>query len=193
MKEEYEVKFLNIDIAAMEKKLAAIGAKKQFDRIFRWRNFDYPDFRLDQACTWFKVRDEGDKVIMAYKHRLGAKSHEGKHDDKGMEEYTIEVSDFEEACTILKKIGLVQKFHEEKRRIKYFLDGINFDIDTQPGIPPFLEIEADSWDRVEKGIKLLGLDPKDKRIFSAYQIYKMNGIEMMDYKEFSFKKGLVKR
>jgi adenylate cyclase class IV len=130
---------------------------------------------------------------MAYKHRIEAKTDDGATDDKGMEEYTVVTSNFEETCTILRKIGLIDKFHEEKRRIKYIYKDINFDIDTQPGIPPFLEIEASSWKKVDEGIKLLELNPQDKRITSAGQIYKMHGIDMLDYKEFSFDKGLVKK
>ncbi len=193
MKEEYEVKFLDIEVPKIETKLKEIGAKKLFDRHYRWRNYDYSDLRLNAEKAWFKIRDEGDKVTLNFKKRIGHKDDEGQTNDEGMEEYTVEVSDFEETCRILGKIGLIVKFYEEKKRIRYEKEDIYFDIDTQPGIPTFLEIEADSWDGVDKGISLLGLNPKDKRIISAYQIYKMQGIDMLDYKEFSFKKGLIKK
>lgn len=193
MKEEYEVKFLDIEVLKIEAKLKEIGAKKLFDRHYRWRNYDYPDLKLNTEKAWFKIRDEGDKVTMNFKKRLGHQDDEGKTNDQGMEEYTVEVSDFEGTCRILEKIGLIVKFYEEKHRIRYQKENIYFDIDTQPGIPTFLEIEADSWEGVDQGIRLLELNPKDKRIISAYQIYKMHGIEMLDYKEFSFKKGLIKK
>ncbi|MBM2820445.1 MAG: Adenylyl cyclase [Candidatus Berkelbacteria bacterium] len=66
MKEEYEVKFLNIDVAQIEGKLKEIVAKKLFDRQYRWRNFDYTDLRLNAERAWFKIRDEGDKITMRF-------------------------------------------------------------------------------------------------------------------------------
>lgn len=39
---------------------------------------------------------------------------------------------------------------------------------------------------------MLGLKDEDKKIFSAFQIYALHGIDMLDYTEFRFS-GLVKR
>lgn len=193
MNEEFEVKFLNISPKEIEAKLIELGAKKAFDSLFMIVIFDYPDLRLHEKGAWVRVRDEEIKCVMTFKQRLGIDGNDGKKNDSGMEEYEIEVSDFETACKILKKIGLTEKFIEEKKRTRYFLDNVEIDIDTCPGLDPYLEIEGKSWDSVETTIKKLGLDPKDKKIFSTYQIYKLAGIDMLKYKEFSFKNGLVRR
>ena len=188
--EEIEVKFLDIDAEKIEKKILEIGGKKAFDRIFKIKVFDYPDLRLDQDNSWVRLRDEGDKITLTFKHRLGAK--DGIKNDDGMLEHETVVSDFVQTAKILESIGLAQKFYEEKRRIRYFLDDVEFDIDFCPQLNPYLEIESDSWEKVDKAISLLGLDPKDKKMFSTTQIYKQNGIRMLDYKELTFN-GLVKR
>ena len=191
MAQEFEVKFLEINPKEVEQKLVKLGAKKVFDKVFRVRIFDYPDLRLHNDAAWFRVRDEGDKITMAFKKRLGIDT-TGKANDLGMQEHEVEVNDFETACNIMFSLGLIQKFYEEKRRIRYLLDNLEFDIDHCPGIKPFLEIEAPSWEKVDKAISLLDLDPKDKKVCSAYQIYETHGINMLEYEEFRFD-SLVKR
>lgn len=190
--EEPEVKFLNIDPVEIQKKLKQIGAKKVFDRLYRRRVFDYPDWRFQKIGAWIRVRDEGDKVTFAFKRRLGVKSHDGKTDDKSMEEIEVEVSDFEKTAKLLTEIGLYEKFYEENRRIRWLLGKLEFDIDFFPALEPYLEIEAPSWKEIDRAIKLLNLDPKEKKIFVAYQIYQLKGIEETDYKVITFEK-MVKR
>lgn len=192
--EEFEVKYLNINVAEIEAKLVSIGAKNIFDRYYRVNIFDYPDLRLNGDAAWVRLRDEGDRITLTYKQRLGVKDKDdrGVTNDTGMKEIEVVVDDFEKTAQIFYSIGLVDKFVEEKRRIRYMLDDIEFDIDYMPGIEPFLEIESSSMDKVEKSIKLLGLEPSEKRIFSAFQVYALNGINMLDYKAFMFS-GLIKK
>jgi len=188
--EEFEVKYLNINPKEIEARLKKLGAKKVFDRLYRVNIFDYPDLRMNAEAAWLRMRDEGDKITLTYKKRLGTKN-KGENDD-GMKEVEITVNDYEKTAELLHSIGLADKFIEEKRRIRYILKDIEFDIDYMPALDPFLEIEASSMKKVEEGIKLLGLDPKGKKIFSAFQIYELNGINMLEYEAFKFD-GLVKR
>ncbi|HSX39385.1 MAG TPA: class IV adenylate cyclase [Candidatus Saccharimonadales bacterium] len=187
--EEFEVKFLKINVAEIESKLTALGAKKEFDKIYKRKTFDHPDMSLNKMGAYLRLRDEGDKVTMAYKRRLGMK--EGKN-DAGLEEIEITVSDFEKTAQIILKTGLVEKFYEENRRIRYILGDSTFDIDFWPLLDPFLEIEGKSWDEVEKGIALLGLNSADKKIFPAIEVYRLNGLEELDYKILTFEQQ-VKR
>lgn len=48
------------------------------------------------------------------------------------------------------------------------------------------EIETSSWERIEDAIKLLGLNTNEKRIFSTTQVYRLKGVEDMEYKEMTF-------
>jgi len=190
--EEIEVKFLNIDPKLIEKKLKEIGAKKVFEKFYKRKVFDYPDLRFDKIGAWIRLRDEGNKIMLTFKQRIGVKTHDGKTSDESMEETEIEVSDFEKTAEFLTKIGLKEKFYEENKRIRYQLGDIEFDIDFWPQLEPYLEIEAPSWEKIDKAIKLLNLDPKDKKIFSTYQIYQLKGINENDYQEITFERMVKK-
>lgn len=192
--EEIEVKFLNIDPNKIEKKLLRLGAKKVFDKTYKRRVFDFPDRRLDKKGAWLRLRDEGDSVKLTYKRRLGVKDmHGGKVNDVGMEEVEVNVSDFDKTAKILRKLGFVEKFYEENRRVRYLLDGVEVDLDYYPMIKPYLEIEAKSWKDVEKTIKLLGLNPKDKKLITAQQVYALNGIDENQYSVITFKKQIKRQ
>ena len=190
--EEIEVKFLNIDSVLMEKKLNEIGARKIFEKLYRRKVFDYPDFSLHKKGAWVRLRDEGDKITLAYKERIGMKTFDGKTNDDSMEEIEVNVSDFEKTAELLNKVGFIEKFYQENKRIRYQLDDIEFDIDFWPQLEPYLEIETSSWERIEDAIKLLGLNTNEKRIFSTTQVYRLKGIEDIEYKEMTFDRMVKK-
>ena len=190
--EEIEVKFLNINKDGLEKKLAALGATKAGEYFYRRRVFDYPDYRLNSAGAWLRLRDEGDKVTLSFKQRLGTTSHDGSSNDSGMQEIEVVVSDFDKTAELILALGFVEKFYQENKRTRWVKSGIEFDIDTWPELEPYLEIEAQSWEKVDEAIALLGLDPVDKKIFSTHQIYKLKGINELEYQRIAFD-GLVKK
>ncbi len=190
--EEKEVKFLDINPEEIQEKLKAIGAEKTGEYFYRRRVFDYPDLRLDKQGAWVRVRDEGDKTVLNFKRRLGIKAHDGTVSDEGMEEIEVEVGDFEKTTAILLKIGLIEKFYQENRRIRWQKGNVEFDIDTWPKLKPYLEIEAPTWEEIDEAIGMLGLNPEDKKIFSTQQVYRLNGINEMDYSKITFGK-MVKR
>ncbi len=189
--EEIEVKFLNIDSDLIENRLKESGAKKVFERFYKRKVFDYPDLRLDKAGAFIRLRDEGDKIMLAFKQRIGMAAN-AKSNDKGMEEIEVEVNDFEKTAKLLLKAGFIEKHYVENRRIRYQLDDIEFDIDFWPQIEPYLEIEAPSWERIDEAISLLKLNSEDKRIFSTFQVYELKGINLNAYKEITFKKMVKK-
>lgn len=189
---EYEVKFLDVHSEDLQKKLQHIGATKVGEYFYRRRVFDYPDWRLDKHASWLRLRDEGDSAKLAFKKRIQPETHDGTANDAGAEEIEISVSDFDKTAELLLAIGFIEKHYVENRRIRWTKDGIEFDIDTYPQLEPYLEIEAASWEEVDKGIELLGFNSADKKIFSANQVYAMKGIHVSDYVRLAFD-GLVKR
>lgn len=190
--EEIEVKFLNIDAAKMGEKLTALGAKKVGDYFYRRQVFDYPDWRLDKNGSWLRLRDEGERITLSFKQRLGVQSHDGTTSDSGMEEIEVIVSDFEKTAAMLLKLGFIEKHYAENKMIRWEKDGIEFDIDTFPALDPYLEIEAPSWEKIDVAIDWLGLNSQDKKIFSTNQIYALVGIQVADHIRLAFD-GLVKR
>lgn len=188
--EECEVKFLDIDQEEIEKKLVEIGAKKVKEFHYRRIIFDYEDLRFDKAGSWVRLRDEGDKITLSYKERLGIETENGN--DRGMYELEFNVSDFDKVQQFMLKLGLVEKFYMENKRIRYMFDDIEFDIDIWPMINPYLEIEAPDWDKVDKGIELLGFDKKEAKKFTATQVFERAGIRDKDYKIITFEKQVKK-
>ena len=190
--EEIEVKYLNIDPAVLEKKLADIGARKIGEYFQRWYSFDYFDWRLDKDASWLRLRDQGNEVTLSFKKRLGVEKHDGTTQDTGMEEIEVKVDDFEKTVALILKLGFVKKHYAEKKRVRWERDNTVFDIDIYPALQPYLEIEAPSWEKIDEAIALLGLNPADKKIFSANQVYALNGIHVADYTRLTFD-GIVKR
>lgn len=191
-KEEIEVIFLEVDKDELEKKLAAVGAHKVKDIFYRHVAMDYPDYRLNKDNSWIRLRDEDGEVILAFKKRLGVTSQDGSTNDEGMEEIEIAVDSYDTTKLFLQKVGFIEKHEAEKKRTRWQKGETVFDIDTWPSLPTFLEIEAPTWEEVDAATALLGFDPKDRKICSVNQIYKLYGMSVDDYQRISFD-GMVKK
>lgn len=183
--EEFEIKFLNVDKDALEQKLVSLSAKKIGDYHYRRVNFDYPDFRLDKQGAWLRLRDEGERVTLTFKQRIGWDKTSGKNDEGMYEKETI-VTDFDATREILLKTGLIEKMYQENKRTRYVLDGVECDIDSWPLLNPYIEIEGDSWDKVYTLAEKLGFKKEDAKIFSANQIYKLQGLDDRNYLKLTF-------
>lgn len=190
--EEIEVVFLEIDQDDMERRLAGIGAEKVGDILYRHTAFDYPDYRLNSDNAWIRLRDEGDEIVLAYKKRLGVTSQDGSTNDEGMEEIELVVDDYYMTKAFLAKIGLIEKHEGEKKRTRWRKGETEFDIDTWPGIPTMLEIEAPSWDDIDIATEALGLRKEDRKICSVNQVYQLYGMNVNDYRKIAFD-GLVRK
>ncbi len=190
--EEIEVKFLDIDVSVIEAKLIAIGATKVGETLSRISCFDYPNYRLRDTDAWIRLRTEFDKTALTYKQRLGATSHDGSTSDTGMKEVEVEVSDFDKAKEFLFSIGLIEKFAEERKRVRFEKDGIEIDIDTWPLLSPYLELEGNSWEALQALATLLGLPWESHMKCSAMQVYALNGIDENSYSVLTFDKQIKK-
>jgi adenylate cyclase class 2 len=153
--------------------------------------FDYAGFPLDQKAAWVRLRDEGDKVTLAFKQRLGVTSETG--DDTGMLEHEIVVSDFDTTAAILQDVGLIVKFSMEQKRSRWVLGDVTFDIDTRPLLQPYLEIESDSDAKVDAAAEQLGLAVSNKKTLSATQVYALSGIRDKDYIKIGFDEQIKRK
>ena len=190
--EEFEIKFLEVDVPELEKKLLAIGAKKVGEYFFRRRHFDYPDLHLDKKGEWIRVRDEGEKITMAHKKISNFDQNKKDRRDVIIEEQEIVVSDFDAACKILFAAGLMEKNYIESKRIRYVKDGIEYDIDIFPKLPPYLEIEGKSIESVREAASELGFDLEKAVRYTAAQMYKDRGMNLHDYQIVTFEKFVKK-
>jgi adenylate cyclase class 2 len=190
MSEEIEIKFLEINKEELENKIVELGGVKVFERNYQRIVFDYSDFRLDKQGAWIRLRDEGEDVKLTFKQRLGMKSVEGTESDEGMYEKEIVVSSFLDTREILLKTGLIEKMYQENKRTRYFLDGVELDIDEWPLLNPYLEVEGKTWDDVYRVSEKLGFKKEDAKIFSANQIYKLNGLDDRNFTKLTFKEQI---
>jgi adenylate cyclase class IV len=91
-------------------------------------------------------------------------------------EWEVDVSNFETIIEMLKKLGLRRKYLYEKIRDKYsFPSSIatdtNLIFDYYPALPPYIEIESNTVENLEKAIRTLQLDEKESRKYSVKELY----------------------
>jgi adenylate cyclase class 2 len=159
MKNEIEIKFLNVNIKKMQKLLRDAGAKLESPMklmrrwIFKWE--------ADKTQQYIRVRDEGDKITMTYKSF--------KDNKKYPVEIETTVGDFDHAVAILDAGGIKKYAYQETRREKWTLDNAEICIDEWPWVEPFIEIEADDEDTCKAVAKKLGYDWADG-VFGAVDV-----------------------
>ena len=185
--EEFEIKFLEVNVPELEEKLKAIGAEKVGEYDFHRAIFDYPDLRLFQNNAWIRLRTNGKETTLTFKQTIKDKKSTFLR-DLGAKEIEVEVSDFKKTFILLQNIGLIVKREEKNRRIRYQKSAVVYDIDFWPQIPPYLEIEADSLAETKRAAAELGLDGEKGLICSSGDIYIHYGINVHDYKIVTFDK-----
>lgn len=190
--EEKEVVFTDVNIQDIEYRLEKINAKKIKEIFYKIDVFDYPDYSLDKKGAWIRLRDDGDKIKLAYKQRLGINKGDSNGEDKGMKEIEFEVEDFQKTKDFLLTTGFIEKFYQEKKRIRWEKGDVTFDIDIWPMLNPYLEIESNNFEKIDAAIKELGLDINKKRIINNFEIYKENGINLLEYKKIGFEESIKK-
>ena len=152
MQTEIEAKFLDIDASQLRNKLKYLNAELiKPEREMKRKNFDHEDNSLNKKNGWVRVRDEGDKVTLSYKQLNDRSLH-------GTKEVNVVVSDFDDTCSFLENIGMVQKSYQVTKRESWKLNGVEIEIDTWPWIPQYVELEGKSEADVKNVAAKLGLD-----------------------------------
>lgn len=143
---EIEVAILKINKAKVIKNLKKMNAKQvQKNTLFREWIFDFP--KKDKK-GYIRVRDTGKRVYLTVKTK-GAKY---------MNEFEVDVLDFEKAVEILRQIGCTEMNYVERYRETWKINGCSEIVfDTWPAIPTYIEIECNSEKRVEEIIRKLNL------------------------------------
>jgi adenylate cyclase class 2 len=180
---EIEAKFLEIDPKEIENKLKDLGAQKIFDKVFKEWIFQAAGERQKEWEETFKrirIRDQEDKVYLTLKENK-------KFGFSDTVEIEFEVSSAQKAKEFLEAADISEIRHQEKRRVHYKLNDVDVEIDYWPQIPPLLEIEASTEDKVRTTAKKLGLDFRKAVFVDARQVYKRYyNIDIMKMKELKF-------
>lgn len=127
---EIEAKFF-CDKIAMQERLVSLHANLVKPECMMLRkHFDTPDKKLHHQRAWIRLRDEGNKITLAYK-QLEA------HRIDGMKEVEIVVDDFDQTTQFLESVGFeFTTFHENKRE-SWLLNGVKVDLDSWPWLPSY--------------------------------------------------------
>lgn len=163
MKTEIEVKFVDVDISEIQRRLRQAGAHCEHPmRLMRRQVFYLVDRNMD---AYVRVRDEGDKATMTYKQF----DEIGLH---GAKEVEVVVSHFEDARSILQNSGLIPKSYQETKRETWKLGEVEVVIDEWPWLRPFIEIEGDSEQAVRDTAAALGFSWDDAVFGAATEAYR---------------------
>lgn len=190
--EEFEMKFLEVDVAKLEEKLISIGAVKVAEYNYIRTVFDATENSTSSADGWVRVRTDGKETTLTYKRSIQEKAEDGSIKNIGMTEIEVEVNDYEKACELVRAIGLFENKTEKNKRIRYVKGDIVFDIDFWPFIPVYLEIESDSYEKVRNAAWELDFDPEIGVIGTAGSVYEKYGIHINEYSSVTFE-GMIKK
>src|SRR3989344_2471112 len=164
---EIEVKILDIDVAAVRKKLKEIVATKFFEGDIESISFDFDDERLEKNGKMLRVRKAGERCEITFKGKNTSATF------KKMDEIEVTTNDFNQTLDIFRRIGMKELCHARKKRECYKHGTIKFDVDTVPGIPTYVEVEAPTEKEVIKGVTSLG--------FTMKQTTNMNGFQVIEH------------
>lgn len=174
---EYEVKVLGISPLDIIQKLRKLGAEETAEVLMRRYVFDFSEGVIE----WLRLRDDGNKVTLSYKHKEKGNIKVGR-----TIEIETEVVDFDKTALILKKLPFKAIYYQENRRHLFTIDGIEFSIDSWPKIAPYLEVESTSKARINQGLKLLGLEGQDCGDKDIVEIYDESGVDLHSFLELKF-------
>ena len=159
---EIEVKLLEIDPAQIRERLQTLQAQFLGHEFQQNHMYDYPDRRLydQQDGSYVRLRrrrwlahpqaDKAPEVLLTFKKTVSRETY------KIADETETRVADFDAMHRFLEQMGLVEVRVDEKLRESYQLGAVHFEIDEWAGLPPYLEIEAESETDVEMGLQQLG-------------------------------------
>lgn len=173
---EHEIKVLDVDIENLTKKLEEIRAEKVYDDTRTIIALDTKDKHyLNSEDKLIRVTDEGSiKVTMHV--------HQSKPDIKAGIKF--KASRLKETMDFFHEMGLDPISEVKVPRISYELGKIDFDIDSFPAIPPFLEIDieniSDEGYTVEELLKALGLENNKVVVMGSEDIHKLYGIDYFE-------------
>ena len=163
---EIEVKLLEIKKDKVIKRLEELGAEKVSDGEMNVLIYDFEDERLSRNSDLVRLRGYNGDSVLAFKRKIS------KGSTKIMEEYEVKVDNYNVMKDILKNMGLRIIRDYSKHRTSYKLGKVHFDIDTIPGIPTFMEIEALDEETVKKYVVKLGFSLEDAKPWTGKDLLK---------------------
>ncbi|MBI4143175.1 CYTH domain-containing protein [Candidatus Uhrbacteria bacterium] len=167
MQNEFEAKCIVRDIADARQRLERIGARcVQPERLLRRAVFDFPDGALDRRGAWVRVRDEGSRITMSYKQAPAGAT------IADCFETELTINSYDYGVAFCEDLGMARKSYQETKRESWEANSVYFDIDTWPGIPSFIEVEATDEATVRRYVSELGFAWADVHFGGVGVLYK---------------------
>ncbi len=168
---EIEVKVLNIDRKAIEKKLCAMGAKKVFSGEVHALFFDERKTLRSRRQT-LRLRLMGNESYLTFKGFIpGTRT-------KVRDEHEVKVADFQKTRKILEGLGYSVWLEMKKHRTSYTLGKVHVEFDKYHDhfsfVPEFLEIEGPTEREIFRMVRTLGFDKKDCKPWTILDVVKHN-------------------
>lgn len=138
---------------------------------------------------WIRLRETNGKTTITIKHILNEEL-QAEYGTKMQPvlETEMEVPSIESGNAILEQLGFSFRNYQEKKRTTYVLDNTEIDIDSWPLIPPYLEIEGESDEQINKIVQKLELSYKEMVSCNTAEVYKKYGIDIYQFRELRFEK-----
>lgn len=177
MATENEIKLLGVDVEKVKKFLEAENIP--CDEVLNYKREVFDTIPIDENA-WIRLRSDGKKTTLTYK-----KSHADTID--GMQEIEVVTDSFDDTKDLLTAAGLKARNYQENRREVYHGFDCMITIDYWPLIPAYVEIEAETKERVESCLaKFEGLY-ESTTSNSTEAVYQANGIDLRSIDNLVFK------
>lgn len=175
LNKEYEVRVLDIKQLEIREKLKSLWAT------FKWiKNFKrYLYVFKDNEDKWLRLRTDWNTTFIAIKEIVWDEIWDVK-------EFEIEMCDFLKSKILLDELWLVHRRYEENKRESWEFDWIEFDIDSWPLIPTFLEVEWKNKEEVLRWLELLWFNELDSTTLWVHKIFENYWINILSMTELKF-------
>ena len=154
MSYEIETKVLDIDKDIILEKLISMNAEKIQETRLKVDWYRSKGTKEGEDPWFLRIRSnskgEHEVTWKAKSEILGVSR---KH-----KEINFLIGEPEKLADLFEELGLEKYAHQEKDRISFSFKNYRFDMDTYPGMPPYLEIESDSEEAIKEAMKLLGVE-----------------------------------
>ncbi len=183
MQLEIEAKYLNIHTDECRDNLARLGYTCTHERrlMSRYTYLLEENNEAKDGGKWARVRNEGDRITMTYKHAFDRSRIDGT------EEVEFEVSSFEAANQFMLKLGFTKRLQQENYRETWRKGDIEVTLNEWPALAPLAEVEGPDEASVQAASQALGFDYTQAVFGGVGAIYKAcNGWDMDFVTELTF-------
>lgn len=150
---EIETKVLEVDPIEIAQKIESIGAEKIKDDLLKVDWFSLPGIDKNAQPWYLRIRSySSGKVEITWKDEPKLINNFRKG-----QEIEVLIDNHEKMKALFESIGLFCYAHQEKKRVSWRLGNVQFDLDTYPNMPSFLEIEVQDEKDIDIMIKKLNL------------------------------------